>query len=122
MNALTMKRGDTAPFVGRVTRPLGGPPVDLTGAKIWMTAKRRQEDPDSAAVFQISTTGGDIAILNAVNGDYQVTVPPSATLALEAKSLTLYFDVQLREVAGNRVTTIDEGGLTVTSDVTQTIV
>jgi len=130
-----MFRGDSLilnVLVQQLTDPLSPPsvsnpyvPVDLTGAKLWMTAKKKLTDTDLKAVFQI-TSPGDITI-DAIptSGRAKVTVPASATTAVvfpaDTAQLDLYYDIQVKTSTGI-VQTVASGKLTLTEDVTDAIV
>ena len=120
LTTLEMYRGDTPVWELTVTDKQTGAAEDITGYTIWMTAKRAKTDTDAQAVFQISTTSGDITITDAVNGLAEVVPPSSATLSL-TESVKLYFDVQVKPPASSRIHTITDGVLVVALDVTQTV-
>lgn len=111
--ALTVKRGDTIDLEVTVAR--GGSPVDLSGADLWFTAKRKLKDLDIAAVAQ-KTLGDGIAVTDAPAGELLVTLAPDDTDDL-TKETVLYCDVQMVEASG-RVTTVASGTLTVQLDAT----
>jgi hypothetical protein len=114
MSALKMKRGDTRQFQSTgVTR--GGLPVNLTGATIRFTAKFKRTDAQASAVISKSTATGGVTIISATAGTYHVTILPSDTSSLAADR-SLYYDVEMLETDGT-VTTIDEGTLSITLDV-----
>jgi len=111
---LELPRGDT----GRWNLAFS---VNLTGAKIWFTAKRAYTDADNAAVISLSTTTTGITITDAPNGAATLVIPPSATSALVTPPpptpLTLVYDVQVKESDGT-VTTVQWGKLNIRGDVT----
>jgi len=113
--ARTMFRGDSLRFAVTVTRE--GAPVDLTGGKMWMTAKRSPADADALAVFQVSSPADGIVITHADAGLAEITIPPAATNSLTAVTRLVY-DIQLLEAVG-LVTTLETGYLTVNVDVTR---
>lgn len=113
----SMYRGDTWELDGTVTAAAGGA-QNLTGCKLWFTAKRSRSDADVSAVFQLSSPSGGIAIVSAAAGTFRITVSPPHTSGLTAKAV-LYYDLQLEDASGN-VYTLDSGTLTVNLDVTVT--
>ncbi len=92
-------------------------PVNLAGAKLWITAKFNLEDTDDNAVFQASTTSGGIVITDAAAGKASIAVPATATIALTADESRLFYDIQL-DSAG-RIYTLERGTLIVNADVTR---
>jgi len=108
-----MTRGDTKQIGVSVTR--NDSPVDLTGATIWMSAKRSY--PDTVYVFQISTVTDDVEITDEEGGLATVTIPPDATSGLSSQVNTLVYDIQVRESDGT-ITTVGSGTITVNPDVT----
>jgi hypothetical protein len=110
-------RGDTIVLPEWEALDRFGDIIDLTGATIWFTAKEKLTDPDGEAPgFQISSNSGDISIIDLPEGIYQVTIPASATIALE-DSLAMFWDVQVRTTTGI-ITTIQRGTITFVADVT----
>lgn len=104
-----MVRGDSKVFNLTVTG-------DLTGAKVWMSAKTSHTATDF--VFQKDTAGlGGIVITNAVGGLATVTLSPSDTSGLPPTTIKLVFDVQVKSASG-LISTVQTGTLTVTPDVT----
>lgn len=99
-------------------------PVDLTGAKIWMTAKEALADLDADAVFQITTPTDIIIDADPATGRAKVVVPADATLAVVfptgVAQVELFYDVQVKTVDGI-VQTVAAGKLTLTEDVTDAI-
>ena len=114
----SLPRGDSLPLYITVTDQ-ARKPIDISLAKLWMTAKRQYGDLDAAAVFQISTTSGDIVITDGPNGLATIVVPASATASLPAQEIRLAYDIQIRMQNGI-VQTIERGTLSITPDVTQT--
>jgi hypothetical protein len=113
---LTMRRGDTVKLNITVTR--GGSAVDLTGASIWFTVKNAVTDADPG-VFQ-KTVGSGIVVTNAAAGQAQITIANADTSAIVG-SRTLLYDIQVKE-AGGDITTVANGTITVSPDVTLAIV
>lgn len=111
----TMFRGDSLRLYLAITRD--GSPVDLTGGKLWMTAKRSPADTDAMAVFQVSSPADGISIVDALGGLAEIRVPPEATSSLTSVT-KLTYDIQLKEAVG-LVTTLETGALTVNTDITR---
>lgn len=110
-----IKRGDTIRLALVVTRSSG--PVNLTGAALTFTAKRKINDADIDAIAQ-KTIGAGITVTDAVNGEAVITLPPADTDAF-TRDTTLQCDVQMIELDGT-ITTIADGTIEVTRDVTRT--
>lgn len=116
---LKMVRRDTYKFDATII--LNGSPVDLTGGIVRMTAKWSVSDPDSSAVFQLSSVfPTQIQIISAVNGQIRVTIASALTDSLPYRKVELPYDIQFIDVAGN-VFTVLYGTLTIVPDVTRTI-
>lgn len=109
-------RGDTIVFDATITRPPGGPPVNLTGATVTCTGRRTLEEAASAYVFRVST-GTGIVLTSPTLGQCRVTIPPTATSALPDWP-ALYVDVEMTESDG-RVSTPIRGRLILTPDVSR---
>jgi hypothetical protein len=111
---LDLPRGDT----GRWNLTFS---VNLTGAKIWFTAKRVYTDADDAALIALSTTTSGITITDAPNGLATLVIPPASTASLTTppppQPLTLDYDIQVKESDGT-VTTVQQGKLNIRGDVT----
>lgn len=114
MTVLTITRGDDVTLDIFLTDK--GQPVDLTGAQLWWTAKRRHIDLDSLAVIQ-KTLGAGITITQPTQGKAEVALVPNDTAALE--SIALWWDLQGKDGAG-KVRTLAAGRLVVEADVTRT--
>lgn len=113
---LTAKRGDTIDLLVLVTRDNAA--VDLTGADVWFTAKRSLRDADVDAVVQ-KTIGNGIVVTDALAGEALVTIDPSDTNGF-TRETRLFCDVQVIEPSG-RITTVADGTLTITLDVTRAV-
>ena len=116
---IDMTRGDTPVFLMNFT-------ADLTGAKIWFTAKHAHTDADNAAVIALSSPSTGISILSVgPPGQARIRIPSNATSALVTpalpRPLTLVYDIQLLEADGT-VTTVQQGNLHIRSDITRAIV
>jgi hypothetical protein len=57
-------------------------PTDISAAVITMTCKTDPYAPDANALWQISTTSGDILILDGPAGSFAITIPATATAGL----------------------------------------
>jgi hypothetical protein len=93
--------------------------LDLTGAEMWMTAKRHLRDTDAEAVFQ-KTVGDGITITDDTGGLATVELVPGDTSGLAARTVRLVYDVQVKLQSGRIVTPL-KGRLTVEPDVTVSI-
>jgi hypothetical protein len=109
-------RGDTVVFDATITRPPGGPPVDLTGAELACTGRRDLEEAAASYVFRVET-GSGISVTNAAGGQCRVTIPAAATAQL-VDWPALYVDLELTEADG-RVSTPLRGRLILTPDVSR---
>lgn len=119
---LTIHRGDDEPLTLTVVRPDEDDvdqPVDLTGATIWFTAKNTWSDADVDAVIAL-TTPVDILITDGPGGIAIINVTADDT-----KDLTTYtrlvYDVQMLESGALGPTTLVQGKLTVSRDVTRAV-
>lgn len=111
-------RGDTIIFDATITRPPGGPPVDLTGATLVCTGRRTLEEAASAYVFRVAV-GTGIVVTDPTGGLVRVTIPPAATSGL-SDAPALYTDLEVTE-AGGRVSTPLRGRLIITPDVSRPV-
>lgn len=121
MTRLRMTRGDSAVFEVAVAIPATAydqvpTPVDITGATIWFTAKRRLADADGSAVIAKVTPSG-VVITSAAGGLAEVRLAAADTASLEAPT-TLHYDVQVRDATG-QTRTVDAGLLVIQADVTR---
>jgi hypothetical protein len=114
MPDLVATRGDTNIYNVTVLR--GDKVLDITGAKVWMTAKHFKTDLDQNAVFQV-VSPGDINLYDPTHGRLQINVQPFHTNSL-LEDEVLWYDIQLKESTG-QITTIGQGKLEVLADVTQ---
>ncbi len=120
MTKLKLKRGDTLDLtVGPLLSDLGVA-QSLTGSTVRFTAKDRLDDADGAAVLTGSTADGRITLpdqTGPLKGYAYVSIPPAATDGFTTDRV-LHWDVQASQPTG-RKTTLDEGLLYVTRDVTR---
>jgi len=104
-----MKRGDSKVF----NLTISG---DITGAKLWMSAKTGYTA--TGYVFQKDTALlGGVVITNGPGGLATVTLSPSDTSSLPPTTVKLVYDVQVKSASG-LVSTVQSGTLTVEPDVT----
>lgn len=115
-NEREMFRGESLVFDSRVTNE-NGAPYDLTGAKLWMTAKYTYAHQDSDAVFQL-TTGDGITIQNAVQGKIEVNVDPTRTRLMPDGINNLVYDIKLKDQNGRQLI-IEAGTLKVKPSATR---
>lgn len=113
-------RGDTKSWT--FTAMDGEVPINLTGAKVWMTALRSSQ---GARVFQRTSVSGQGIVPDADQstnpGKYVVTLASTNTSGLESDVAPLYYDIQvLKADAG--VITVQFGDLAVTADATSEVV
>ena len=113
---LRMFRGDTPTFELTVLND-DDTVFDITGYTIWFTAKNLADDADPG-VFQLSTTSGDIIIINGPEGVAEITPPITATNTFTTDR-TLYYDIQIRLAAISRTHTVAAGTLQVVRDFTR---
>lgn len=107
-------RGDTTEWDLTVVRD--DLPVDLTGGKIWMTARRTR---GGTLVFQRTSVGLGITIApdQVVNiGEAVIKLDSDSTSALASEEVTLYYDIQAK--VGSDIWTVSYGDLVVTPDAT----
>jgi hypothetical protein len=112
---LEMFRGDDESFDIVVTKD--GAPVDLTGAALTFTAKRRLSDADAAAVVQKDSTAGGIAIVDAAQGLARIDIAAGDTATLTSDE-RLAWDLQVLGADGKKRTLAD-GRLLIHADVTR---
>jgi hypothetical protein len=111
-----LARGDTCIFDAAITRPPGGPAVDLSGAELVCTGRRTLDEPAGDFVFRLEL-GTGITVTDAAAGRLTVRVPPEATSTLPDWP-SLYVDLELTEPDG-RVSTPLRGRLALTPDVSR---
>lgn len=115
-----MFRGDSLSFDLALIDPRTGGPLDLTGAKIWFTAKNNYVDPDNQAVIALATDTSGVLITDAPRGLARVDVPPLATRSFPDGIVQVVYDVQLKDATGF-ITTVESGTLKVYPDVSRSI-
>jgi len=110
-------QGTTPTLTVTVTLADGVTLVDLTGAVIYLTAKSDPSDADPG-LFQLSTTGGQIALSNQTTnkGQFVVSFPASATASLSA---LLSFPFDVRVILSGNIQTVVYGPLTLSQAITQ---
>ncbi len=116
---LECTRGDTTEWDLTVVK--NDLPVDLTGGKLWMTARRTR---GGTLVFQrTSEVGAGITIAPdqvADKGEAVIKLAVDSTSALASEEVTLYYDIQAK--VGSDIWTVSYGDLVVTPDATLEIV
>jgi len=112
----TITRGDTRTV--RFTVQDGESPKDITGYLFFCTLKANEDDPDSAAALQVSTTVGDDARDDAAGGICYLVLPSTATAAVEPGAY--FYDLQ-RVIPGSppEVKTLESGWVQVKYDATE---
>jgi hypothetical protein len=117
----TMKRGDTKIIDFAIINKSTGQPVNLTGNKVYFTAKLDPLDLDDDAIILLDSDSNGITIDSpATLGTGTVEIPPSATDDLTDNTI-LYYDLQHVTAAG-QVFTPDSGELLVELDITRSII
>ena len=111
-------QGTTPTLTVTVTLADGVTPVNLSGAVIYLTCKSDPSDSDPG-LFQLSTTGGQIAILTQSGGtlgQFVVTFPGAATTSLR---VLLSYPYDVRVILSDNVQTVLYGQLTLSQAITQ---
>lgn len=114
---LFMTRGDAPRFAMTVTRrqPDGTEiPIDLTDVNIGLVFTAKERLADGTEFFEVTRAGGGIVVTNALQGQFEVRVPASATAGIAAPR-ALYWDTQMTN--GSEITTLDAGLLFIDPDV-----
>lgn len=119
MNPIPMFRATTQRF-HLTAEDDSGVAVDLTGGKLWFTAKKSPTDLDAAAVFVLtSDVSGGVLILDAEAGLAVATAQPSNTTALAIGKLTqLFYEWKFRNAA-NEPSVLETGTILVRPNLTQ---
>ncbi len=113
---VTMLSGDSKTLT--VTVDDGATPpvaIDITGYTVWWWASRLSSSGKFAATATLqkdNAGGGGVAITDAANGKFQVTLAPADTAALAGD---FYHEAQVRDGAGN-ISTVLTGKLTIARD------
>lgn len=117
MQQIDMVRNNARHFQFRVS---GLPTTGLTGTIFFFTAKAEFDDPDSAAVIRLDTSAFHVDQngSDTLDGLVTVTIPPTATAALPARTSILQYDCKMKESGGDPHT-ISRGTLIVYADATQ---
>ncbi len=117
-----MWRGDTFSFdLDPIIDPKTNIPRNLTGCKLWFTAKGNVALNDNQASIALDTASlGGVTIVDPVRALVTVTVPPIATRALPDGPVVLVYDVQLMLTNGT-ILTVEAGSIIVFPDVTRAI-
>jgi hypothetical protein len=116
-----ISRGDAAFFTLTVTFAPSAPSADLNTYELWMTAKKSYTDLDAAAVFQLTSTAGDITVDGSNHAVAHIKLPGSATAGLPClpplNRAILVYDLQIKGADG-LVYTVARGQITVVADAT----
>ncbi len=96
--------------------PPGAVPLNLTGAKVWLTVKRFASDGDGLALAQLTTTAGSVVLTTPLSGVATATMQPGPTLGFPDMDTELAYDVQV--LLAGATTTVELGTLVVRPDVT----
>lgn len=116
MTRLSITRGDTRVYSITLT-DADSEPLDLTGVSVTFTAKRSQLDSDEDAIIS-KAVGSGIAVDDPETGIAVLTLDPEDTEDLPARTLRLFYDVQVVDAAGVVVTPLMDV-LEIQPDVTQ---
>jgi hypothetical protein len=122
MSNVEMYRGDYISFRGLAILGDETTVYDLTGSKIYFTAKTAVSDPDSAAIIAFDSDGPNIVVPTPATGEYFVTIYPIDTtnMILYNGPKVLYYDVQIKTADTTaRVYTMDMGTITIKEDITR---
>lgn len=96
--------GTTLPITTFVVT--AGNPVNLTGCRVLFALKMNPTDSDSAALALLDNLSlGGVTIANPASGQALIVVPPSATYGLPNVARTLFYEVWVRDTAGNEYRT-----------------
>ena len=90
-------------------------PIPITGAAIYFTCKRYANDPDVAALFQL-TVGSGITISDGANGKFTVIIPTADTESLAA-DVPYFYDCVIEPPGGGRDTVL-KGALVLQANIT----
>lgn len=86
-----------------------GAAQDLTGASIWLTAKLSEADTDASAIFDLSTTDGNIVPRAPLTlGLADVTIAGINTEGLTEWTL-LKYDIQIKPAAATDAYVVETG-------------
>ena len=89
--------------------------VDISGYTIWWWASRLSSSgkfATTATLQKDNAGGGGIAITDAANGKFQITLAPADTASLTGE---FYHEAQVRDGTGN-ISTVLTGKLTIARD------
>lgn len=96
--------GSTLPITTYVV--VGGSPDNLASSRVVFTLKMNPTDPDSAALAILDNQAlGGVTIANPASGQVQIVVPASATYGLPNVPRTLFYEVWVKDIAGNEFRT-----------------
>lgn len=114
---LALIRGDTNRIDATVT--IEGVPLNISAYDIWCTAKYDKADTDLQALFQVTKAAGAIVVSGVDNNIAEITIAASLTSALTT-DVRVFYDVQIKS-AGGQITTVAEGTMTISRDVTRAV-
>lgn len=80
-----------------------GDPVDLTGASATYLIKENMSDPDTDALVELTTSSGDISIVDATAGRLEVHIPTGETSGMTGQK---HHRVRITDDSGNRSTVL----------------
>ena len=113
----TKRRGDHLPLFVEVVVPGVADSTAGEGVRAWFTVKRDRDEPDSAAIMQLTYPGGGIE--TQAPNRFLFTIGPEHEGRLSAEDLgtALYWDFQYKGADG-KIKTTDEGALRIKPHVT----
>lgn len=114
---LALTRGDTNRIDATVT--IEDVPLNISAYDIWCTAKYDKADTDAQALFQVTKAAGAIVVTGTNSNVAQITIAASLTSALTS-DVRVFYDVQIKS-AGGQITTVAEGTMTISRDVTRAV-
>ena len=117
---LSMTRGDERILRGRLTDIQTKATVDLTGATIWFSVKRRFSEPGSFITKSTIPAIGGINVPFPPDGKFFVSfanIDTAGSGAPNARTTELVFDVQLK-VANGPIQTVAKGKFIIEGEVT----
>jgi len=107
---MEMYRGNQFTFDGFVRNQLSRERISLVGGVVIMTAKWDQTDADADAVFQLRSDDLNpvtITFAAPAEGEFTVSIPPSATSSLPRARCVLRYDIKFIDVDDHPYTVAD---------------